>query len=305
MGLLSGSASVTRCRIDSKPETIDFDEAAFREIPFSSSIRERIGFLPAEPGADYQIGQHRWVFRVRIDELKPDPTAVRERFKELLKAERDAAGELFVPAGRRKSLREQAEEEILVNTTPRSKIIEACLDRDNLWIGSTSDAVLGTILILLRSVGVEASLRTPWLDLGEQDESSDIVVAKEEWQSVFGCRFLRTFLSDSDLMIEAVKGSVRLVTPAARISLSGEILPELLRYVEDDAEMLSAKVYGSEYQFRFDALNYRVNALKIETELYDAWEDLLDERLEKIEALYDMLDSKYQAWRGLRNQEGP
>jgi len=296
MGLLSGSASVTRCRVDARPEDIDFEKFAFTEIPPASSIRERIGFLPAEPGADYQIGQHRWAFRVRIDHLKPDSTALREKLKELLKAEREATGEIYVSPRQRKFLREQAENEILLRTTPRSKIIECAIDRENLWIGSTSDAFLGTVLILLKSLGVSATLRTPWLDQGQESTHSEIVEISESWQSILGCHFLKSLLSDSELMVEAVSGSVRMATPVTRMSLSGEVLPDVIRYVEDGAEMLSAKICSPEYQFRFDALNFRVNSLKIETESYEAWEDLLDERLERLEALYDLLDTKYQQW---------
>ena len=296
MGLLSGSASITRCRVTAMPEEIDFDKAAFSEIPPSSSIREKIGFIPMEPGSEYRIGQHRWAFRVRIDRLKPDSTAVRERLRELLKVERETGAEMRVAPRRRRELRELAEEEILLRTAPKSRIIECSIDRENLWIANTSDAWLGTVLVLLESVGVTASLRTPWQDRGDEDPESGIVQGYAEWQSVLGCRFLKSFLNDHELMLEPVQGSVRLASPVARINLSGEVMSEVLHYVAAGAEMLAARISGPEYSFYFDGLNYRVNSLKIETEYHEAWENLLDERLEKIEALYDLLDLKYKQW---------
>jgi len=296
MGLLNGSASVTRCKVTAQPEEIDFDAASFSEIPPSSSIREKSGFIPMEPGAEYRIGQHRWAFRVRIDQLKPDATAVRERLRELLKAERDTSGDYRVAPRRRRELRELAEEEILLRTAPKSRIIECCIDRDNLWIGNTSDAWLGTVLVLLDSVGVSAVLRTPWHDRGDEDPDSEIIQGHAEWQSILGCRFLKSLLNDHELMLEPVHGSVRLASPVARINLSGEVMSEVLHYIGIGAEMLAARIAGVEYNFSFDALNYRVNSLKIETEFHDAWENLLDERLEKIEALYDLLDLKYRQW---------
>lgn len=296
MGLLSGSASVTRCKISSQPEEIDFDAAAFKEIPPSSSIRERIGFLPVEPGAEYQVGQHRWAFRLRIDRLRPDATAVREKLKELMRAERDATGESYISPRKRKALREVAEEEILLNTTPRSKVIECCIDRYHLWIGTTSNAYLGMVLLSLQSVGVSAFLQTPWLERGDENPPSEMIGIREDYQSILGCRFLRALMNDEDLMVEAESGSARLVMPQARVNLSGAVTPELVRYVDLGAEILSAKLCGAGYQFRFDALNFRVSSLRMETESHDAWEDLLDERLEKIEELYELLDGKYTRW---------
>jgi len=296
MGLLNGSASVTRCRVESQPEEIDFESAAFHEIPPGSGIRERVGFLPVEPGEEYRAGQHRWAFRVRIDRVRPDATAVRERLAELVRAEKESTGEVVVSARKKQKLRQIAEEEILQNTTPMSKIIECCIDRDNLWIGSTSDADLGIVLVLLNSVGISAGIRTPWLDRKDPDPVSEIIDLRQDWQSVLGCRFLKGLLRDAELMFEPENGMVRLAVPDARISLSGAVIPEVLRYVNKGAELLAAKLFSTEYAFRFDAPDFRVSSLKMDTENHLHWADILDERLERIEALYDLLDEKYENW---------
>ena len=146
MGLLTGSASVTRCIATSRPDNPEFDDFAFEEILPGSTVRERVGFLPFEPGAQYQIGQHRWAFRVRIDTLKPDGTAVQEHLKELIRAEKEATGTPFIHPRKRRTLKQLAEEELLLKATPRSRVIECCLDDHTVWVGTTAKTHIGTVL---------------------------------------------------------------------------------------------------------------------------------------------------------------
>ena len=96
MGLLSGAVAATRFGVVARPTEIDFDSAAFREITPGSEVRRRVGFLPFEPGAPYEVGAARFAFRVRVDTVKPDPTAVRERVRGLIQAELEATGSAFV-----------------------------------------------------------------------------------------------------------------------------------------------------------------------------------------------------------------
>ncbi len=293
MGLLSGSASVTRCRVTSRPDTLDFDQYSFEEIPPGSTIRERVGFLPFEPGAAYQIGQHRWAFRVRIDTLKPDPTAVQEYLKELIRAEREATGTPFVHPKRRRALKQLAEEDLLVRAAPRSRVIECCLDDNTLWIGTTAKGHIGIILGQLHAMGIVPDFQTPWAAEAGDGPESEVVGAAEPWQSVFGCRFLRLLLEDPEIAIESERGAVRLATRDAGVTLTGDVMTELLRYVERGAEILSAKMVTADSVFRFDALNFRLTGIRIETESHDHWEELLDERLEKISDVHDFLDRRF------------
>jgi len=297
MGLLTGSASVTRCIVTSRPDTIKFDSAAFEEITPGASLRERIGFIPFEPGAEYQVGQRRWAFRVRIDVLKPDPTRVQERLKDLIRAHQETADDPFVSTRKRRDLRQLAEEELLLETSPRSRVIECCLDDSTLWIGTTAKAHLGTVLGLLYQVNVIADFRTPWSDHGDESPASDVLDSRESWQSMLGCRFLRRLLEDVDIMVEPESGSVRLVTREAKVSLTGAVVNDLLHYVERGAVLLAARMVAGNVVFRFDALNYRMSGIRIETEHHETWQDQLDERLEKIDALHELLDRKYAALR--------
>ncbi len=293
MGLLSGSVSVTRFNVAPFSEEPDFEAARFFEIQPGSEVREQVGFVPMEPDAPYTVGHGRYAFRVRIDKLKPDPTAVKERLKQLVKVELDTTGQQFVGAKKRKELRELAEEELIVRSTPSSKIIECCMDGTVLYVASTAKSLLGSVAAQLRKIGIVAELKTPWLDRDDSDIESEIVEAYEPGQSVLGCRFLKALVADPEVMIEGEAGSVQLKTTSAHVSLRGAVLGDLHRYIERGAEILSAKVITADTSYRFDALNYRINSLKVETERHDHWTQLLDERLEQIAAAYEALDAKY------------
>ena len=294
MSLLTGSASVTRFNVLSCPEEPDFEQREFSEIVPGSELRESVGFVPFEPGASYRVGNRRFAFRVRIDKLRADPTALQERHKGLLRSEMEMTGASFVGSKRRKELRHLAEEELLVNATPRSKIVEGCIDDRVLYVGSTAKADLGVVTTLLRQIEVRTEFKTPWIDRQEQELESDIVEAREPGESIRGCRFLKALLGDREIMFEPETGSVRLQTREARVLLSGSVLGDLHRYVERGAEVLAAKLVTAETRFRLEGMSYRIAGLKVQTERHDHWTELLDERLERIAEVWDLLDGKYR-----------
>lgn len=293
MGLLNGTASVTRFNVISKPADLDFDQAAFTEIPPGSELRESLGFVPMEPGEPYEIGAARYAFRIRVDRLRPDPVAVRERLRELIRVEIEAGAPSVGPK-KRKQLRELAEEELVVGTMPSQQIIEGTIDGDVLYVGSTAKNFLGVGVQMLRKIGVLVEPKTPWIDRKEQDIDSEIVASREPGESVLGCRFLKALVgADRELLIEPESGLIRLQTEGTRISLAGEVMKDLLQYIKEGAEILSAKLLSGDAAFRFDALPFRVINLKIETARHEHWTETLDERLEKIADIYELLDRKY------------
>jgi hypothetical protein len=298
MGILHGAVSVTRFNVAVPAEGPDFERAAFHEIEPESEVRERAGFVPFELDAAYEVGKGRWAFRVRIDRVRPDATAVRERVRELVKTEMETTGAPFVGAQARKRLRELAEQELIRRQAPRTTILECCIDGALLYVGSTAKSYLGLVLTLLRQAGVAAEFKAPWLDdAPEADEASDIVVPKEPGESVLGCRFLRALLEEPEVMVEPEKGSVRLATREARVTLTGGVLHELFRYLEEGAEILSAKLLLGPTPLRFDALSYRLQSVKLEPVKAEHWTLELDQRLEQIAAVWEQLDTRYEALR--------
>lgn len=296
MGLLSGTVSVTRFNVSVPPDGPDFERARFWAIEPGSEVRERMGFVPFEIEAPYEVGQGRWAFRVRIDKVRPDPTAVKERVKELIRAETETTGAPFVGSKTRKKLRELAESELCAGQAPRTRILECCIDGSLLYVASTAKTYLGTVLTLLRQAGVEADFKAPWLDEApEADEASDIVLPREPGQSVLGCRFLRVLLEEPEVMVEPETGSVRLATREAKVSLTGAVLHDLFRFLEEGAEILSAKIHVGTVLMRFDALSYRLNGLKLEPVRNEHWTVDLDQRLEQIGGVFEVLDEKYKA----------
>jgi hypothetical protein len=297
MGLLSGSASVTRFTVTEMPEEPDFDGLRFEPLLASGERRESIGFLPFELEAPYRVGHDRFAFRVRIDTLRPDPTAVAERFKELVAAELAATGLQYLGSRKRRELRELAAEELVHRTAPRAKVVEGCLDGRTLWLGTTAKSHLGTILLLLRQLGVAADFHAPWLAAGEDEPQHPFFEVREPGQSVWGCRFLRALVEEGEVLVEPLLGSVRLQTREAKVTLSGAVIPELLRFLDEGAEPLSARLVAGDHRFRLEASTFRVNNLSIETARHDHWTELFDERLEKIAALFELLDGKYRELR--------
>lgn len=292
MALLSGTASVTRFAVIGRPEP-DFERVAFHEIAPGSEVRESVGFVPQAPGEPWEVGTRRWFFRVRVDKVRPDPTVLEERLRQLVATELEATGAAFVGPKKRRHLKHLAEEELVVRTSPRSRIIEGAVDGDLAWIGTTAASHLGTVMQLLRQAGVTVDYKAPWIDRNEAELEGDYVEITEPGQSLAGCRFLRRLLGDREVMVEPESGSVRLVTPEAKVSLTGAVLPDLQRYVERGCELLAAKLLSGDASFRFDALSYRVSGLSLETTRHGHWSERLDERLEKIAAVYELLDRKY------------
>jgi hypothetical protein len=296
MGLLSATVAVTRFNVVVPPEGPDFERARFWEIEPGSEVRERMGFVPFELDAPWEVAQGRYVFRLRIDRIRPDATAVKERMRELVKAEMEATGKVFVGPKTRKKLRDLAEAESAMRQAPRTRIVECCIDGPILYVLSTAKTYLGTVVTLLRQAGVEGDFKAPWLDEApEAEEMSDVVIPKEPGQSVLGCRFLRALLEESDVMVEPETGSVRLATREARVTLAGAVLNELFRYLEEGAEILSAKIFVGAIPFRFDALSYRLSGVKLEPVKNEHWTIDVDQRLEQIAGVFETLDGKYAA----------
>jgi hypothetical protein len=302
MGLLSASVAVTRFNVAVPPEGPDFERVRFWEIEPGSEVRERMGFVPFELDAPWEIAQGRYIFRMRIDRIRPDATAVKERLRELVKTEMEATGKTFVGPKTRKKLRDLAEAESAMRQAPRTSIVECCIDGGILYVASTAKTYLGTVMALLRQAGVEGDFKAPWLDEApEADEASDVVIPKEPGESVLGCRFLRTLLEEPDVMVEPETGSVRLATREARVTLAGAVLNELFRYLEEGAEVLSAKIYVGAVPLRFDALSYRLSGLKLEPIKNEHWTIDVDQRLEQIAGIFELLDTKYAALKDRMN----
>jgi hypothetical protein len=249
MGLLSATVAVTRFNVVVPPEGPDFERARFWEIEPGSEVRERMGFVPFELDAPWEVAQGRYVFRLRIDRIRPDATAVKERLRELVKAEMEATGKTFVGPKTRKKLRDLAEAESAMRQAPRTRIVECCIDGPILYVLSTAKTYLGTVVTLLRQAGVEGDFKAPWLDEApEAEEMSDVVIPKE-----------------------------------------------LFRYLEEGAEILSAKIFVGAIPFRFDALSYRLSGVKLEPVKNEHWTIDVDQRLEQIAGVFETLDGKYAA----------
>lgn len=294
MALLNGSVAASRFSVVRQPVELDFEPAAFREIAAGSEVRESTGFVPFEPEADYKVGAGRWAFRVRIDKLKADPTSVRERLKQLIKAEIEMSGLPFVGSKKRKELRHLAEEELVVGATPKSTLIECCLDGGVLWVGSASKGVLGTVLLLLHRIGVQAKPKTPWRDQGLPEAHSEIVEITNQSESAHGCHFLNELLGDRDFMFEPVAGRVRLATRDALMTLTGCVLPELHQQVRKGAEILAGKLVSDETTFTLDGPTFRLSGVKLPGVKAGHWTELLDLRLAQLEGVYDQLEAKFQ-----------
>lgn len=292
MGFLSGNIACTRFNIVSKPDEINFEPGAFRMIQPGSNFLESSGFVSFEIDEPFQVSASRFAFRVRIDKINVDSTAVKERTRELIKLELDR-GE-HVGQKKKKYLRDLAFQEMLSQSTPRSKVIEAVIDGQLLYIGSTSKGHLGTVISLLQKIGVEVEFKTPWLDKGWEEEPNDVVDMKEPGQSIFGCRFLKALLNEEEVFVEPEKGSIKLATPTnAKVTLTGEVLGELDRYLDEGAELLTAKLLLEEKPMTFDGCAYRINSLKLESLKADHWTEVLDARLEMLAAVWDLLDEKF------------
>ncbi len=91
MGLLSGTVAVTRFNVVVPPDGPDFERARFWEIEPGSEVRGAHGLRAFRDRRALRGGHWgRYVFRVRIDRIRPDATAVKERLRELIKTEMEA-----------------------------------------------------------------------------------------------------------------------------------------------------------------------------------------------------------------------
>lgn len=305
MPLLSGSASLTRFKVASAPRAPDLDAHAFREIPTGSELREAAGFVPFEPGEPYQVAGGRIAFRVRFDKVTPDPTAVRERTRALLQVERENAGDRPVAPSRRRELRQLAEEELVPRTPARSRIVECVLDGDVVHVATTRSGALGRIVQLLRKAAVIVDFKTPWIELGEPEAQSEVLEFSDPVLSAHGAHFLRSLLDDAEIKLEPVGGYARLQTRYARVSLSGAVLRDVHRYLEDDsAELLAAKLVAGDTTFTLDGPSFRISGASLPRAPAGHWSEVLDARLESITALWELLDRKYAEHRR-RARRGP
>lgn len=292
MGLLSGSVSVTRFNVTSRPDQIDFEKVGFTAIAPGSEVRESRGIVPFAPEADYQVGHERWAFRIRIDRLRPDPTLVRERVRRLVYAELEDGAETVGPKKRRE-FKNQVQEDVLRNTSPNSRIIECCIDEDILYVASTAKSYLGVVAEMLRKIDVHVEPKAPWIDRGETDFESDVVQTHEPGESPLGCVLLRELAGDTEITIEPENGRVRLQTHESKITLTGVVIHNLFYFLEQEAEILSARMVADDVTFDFDALSFRISNMRITTEPQEHWIETLDERLEKISGVFDLLQMKY------------
>ncbi len=128
---------------------------------------------------------------------------------------------------------------------------------------------------------MHTELKAPWLERDDPQIESPILESYEPGESVLGSRFLKNLVGDREILIEPESGMARLQTKDAKVSLSGAILGDLVDYIEEGAEVLSAKLLTGLGAFRFDALPFRIANLRIETEKHDHWTEYLDERLQK------------------------
>ncbi len=76
---------------------------------------------------------------------------------------------------------------------------------------------------------------------------------------------------------------------------------ELFRALEAGAELVSARLVTEHGPFRFEAPTFRVASLRLDVATGGTWIERLDARLEKIRALFELLDGKLRgARRALR-----
>jgi len=293
MGLLTGSVCVTPFKASSHVDESTFEALAYEGIDLASEVKESIGFIPFEPEAAYQIGAGRVAFRMRIDRRRADSVQLRERHKQLLLTELEQTGVPYVPSGRRAELRHLAEEELIVGRTPTSTVIECCIDNKMLYAGTTSKVHLGVLQQLLRKAGVATEIHNPWLEKGLPEEWSDLPETMDPAASIYGCRFLAKLVGDPEFLIEPEQGYVRLASEDTRITLSGDVITDLHRYLTSDADILAAKLLHKDVRFTIDATTFRLSAIKFSRPGNQSWVENLDVRLEQIRELLDLLYKKF------------
>lgn len=298
MSLLSGSVSISRFNVVRRPVRLDFEEARFEPISPDAEESVSCGFVPFRPGADYRVGSQRWAFRVRMDRLRPDPTRVRERLRELVRADSANGDEAVGVTGivgptRRRELRRRAVEEIAATTSPTSRIFECLLDEDVLYVAATAVAQLRIVAEQLQRLGVVIAPKTPWADRDADSRESVVAFAEGEADPAIGSRLMEELVGDSELTIAPENGRLKLATAETEITLSGVVIHELLHFLERKASILAARMATEGATFDFDVRRFRITNLRIEAEPRPDWEAQLNERLEKISEIFEILDLKY------------
>lgn len=297
MGLLSGSLSVSRFHLSGVP---DFEAAPFQEIPAGAEeIRRSLGFVPMLPGEPYEIGAKRWAGRVRVDELKPDPQVVKDRFDELVSAELEA-GAFALSKKRRRDLKELAWLESAMGTTPARRYVDFAVGGELAYIASTSRADLGEVMMLFRRVGATLSPATPWEELPEMQHA---FLESQPGQSAWGPRFLGALLeangkgAEKEVALNVLDGRASLIASEARIGLSGDIGGKLMHQVIGGAEIVSAKLVTDKALFTLDALSWWIKSAKLGDVEAGHWTETLDARFEQIGDLFEVLDSAFHRLR--------
>ena len=205
----------------------------------------------------------------------------------------ESTGAPYVPPQKRSELRSLAEQELLVGRSPTSIVIECCIDDRTLFVGTTSKMHLGSLQQALRRAGIPSELLLPWIEKGLPEEFSDLPETMDPAASIYGCRFLKHLIGDSEFLIEPENGYVRLAAGDTRITLSGAVLRDLHRYLREDAEILCAKLLHKDLSLTLDATTFRLTAAQFPRPENEHWTDDLDQRLEQIGELFATLDEKF------------
>jgi hypothetical protein len=162
-----------------------------------------------------------------------------------------------------------------------------------LYVGTITKPQTDVILGLMKNIGITLEYKTPWMELGQELESP-LVDTSTPGESVLGCHFLKKLLEDPDILVEPHKGSAKLVTPeGTKVSLSGSVLGELNRFLDEGAELISAKLIVNEITINFTGLSYQISGMKVEKCSGDHWTEILDERLDPVRDMWNLLDEKY------------
>ena len=72
----------------------------------------------------------------------------------------------------------------------------------------------------------------------QADLESDLLDVYDPGQSIHGSRFAQELIGDREILVDPSSGYAKLQTREARITLSGGVLPDLVRYVEEGAEIM-------------------------------------------------------------------
>lgn len=245
--------------------------------------------MPMKPGAQYELAGDRCAGRVRMDEVKPDPVVVRDRYEELLTDEVDPPGKR-----RRQELAELAWCEAATGTTPRRRYVEWVKDGDLLYIGSASRPETSAAIDLFRKTGGTNILpATPWETLG--DMTCDAVEANHPGQSVWGARFLRAVAASPsrEMSVSLEEGAASLRRGDLKLSLSGDIRAPLTHHLDEGAEVISARLQG-QYLLTIDGLSWWIKSLALPAPAPSAhWADSLGTRLAAIRDAFEWIDSAF------------